>query len=131
METMETMDKNDLLEYVKRLKKENMKLKGKVENSRCNISSQMRTEKKHKSAEERLVQIEQFHWDLQMVQRAHPQVCPIWGAFPPAKIWNADHIPLPFSVNLKRSLNTKGSDCWIVEVGPSGLDKRQATLHLW
>ena len=36
---------------------------------------------------------------------------PIWGAYPPDKIWNADHIPAPFSVNVERSLNMKVFAC--------------------
>ena len=56
-------------------------------------------------------------------------MCPYWGAYPPDRIWNADHIPAPFCVNLKRSLNPKAQPCWIAVVGPSGLDKRQATIH--
>ena len=71
---------------------------------RYNVSSQMRTEKKYKSAIERKPIIDQFHIDLAYVQRLMPQVCDIWGAYPPKNIWNADHVPLPFIVNLTRSL---------------------------
>jgi hypothetical protein len=39
------------------------------------------------------------------------QVCPIWGAFPPDRIWNADHVPAPFAVNMRKSLNMKVSGC--------------------
>lgn len=96
-----------------------------------NISSQLKTEKKKKSALERKPLIDQFHTDLMLIQRIMPQVDPVWGAYPPTNIWNADHVPLPFIVNFKRSLNPVGSDCWIAQFGASGLDKRQATIHLW
>jgi hypothetical protein len=98
----------------------------------CNrfpITNQMTTEKKYKSVEERIPTIVDFHRKICAIQNIYPEVCPIWGAFPPNRIWNADHIPAPFAINLKRSLNPKGQPCWIAVVGPSGLDKRQATLH--
>jgi hypothetical protein len=63
------------------------------------------------------------------IQNENQPVCDVWGAFPPENIWNMDQIPLPFCINLKRSLNPKGESCWIAVVGPSGLDKRQCTLQ--
>ena len=95
------------------------------------ISDQMKTEKKYKSAVERAATIDQFHVDLMHLQRTMPQTDPTWGAYAPTNIWNADHVPLPFIVNFKRSLNPVGEDCWIAQMGASGLDKRQATIHLW
>ena len=59
---------------------------------RYNISNQMRTEKKFKSAVERMHVIDQFHRDVWYLQTTLPQMCPIWGAFPRENIWNADHI---------------------------------------
>lgn len=97
---------------------------------RHRISNQMRTEKKYKSAMERLTIINEFHFSLAHIQRNHTQKCPIWGAYPPSNTWNADHVPMPFCVNLTRSLNPKNDVCWIAHVGASGLDKRQCTVHL-
>jgi hypothetical protein len=97
---------------------------------RYHIGSLLKTEKKNKSVSERLPEITDFHRDIYLFQNHMPQICPIWGAYRPENIWNADHIPLPFSIDLKRSLNPKGEDCWIAVTGPSGLEKRQATLHL-
>jgi hypothetical protein len=96
---------------------------------RFNISCQLRTEKKMRSAVERLASINSFHTNLAWVQRKYPQRCPVWGAFPPHMMWNADHIPMPFCINLKRSFNSKNSPCWIAVLGASGLDKRQCTVH--
>ena len=39
-------------------------------------------------------------------------------------------MPLPFCINAKRSLNPRGYPCYLVNPGPSGLDKRQFTLQL-
>ena len=99
--------------------------------ARYNITSQMKTEKKFKSAVERKPKIDQFHTDLAILQRTLPPQDPAWGAFAPSHIWNADHVPLPFIVNFNRSYNMEGQDCWIAQMGASGLDKRQATIHLW
>ena len=95
------------------------------------VSEQVKTEKKYKSAVERLATVDEFHRDLKVLQRIMPQVSPTWGAYAPTNIWNADHVPLPFIINFKRSLNPIGKDCWIAQMGASGLDKRQATIHLW
>ena len=54
----------------------------------------------------------------------------MYGRYTLENMWNADHVPLPFCINMKRSLNPKGEQCWIATVGASGLDKRQATIHL-
>ena len=94
------------------------------------ITSQVSTEKKAFSVEERLEKIEKFHQIIFCIQNILPRVSDIWGAFPPDKIWNADHVPAPFCVSVKRSLNMKGAPCWIAVPGPSGLEKRQATIHI-
>lgn len=97
---------------------------------RYGIASKMKTDKKTFNVEERWGEIAKFHQDILYTQRSMPQVCPEWGAYPPLFIWNADHVPAPFAINCKRSLNMKGQACWIVSAGPSGLDKRQCTLHI-
>ena len=96
---------------------------------RYNVVQRFKTDKKPFSAQERWPLIERFHKDILYTQLTHPQICPVWGAYPPSRIWNADQCPAPFCINLKRSLNPKGEPCWIVHVGPSGLEKRQATIH--
>jgi hypothetical protein len=48
----------------------------------------------------------------------------------PCHIWNTDQIPMPFTLNPNRSHNVRNTPCWIAVVGPSGLDKRQATVQL-
>lgn len=97
--------------------------------SRYNISSQLKTEKKFLSPEDRKSTLQDFHHDIHAMQCTFPQQCPVWGAYAPRHMWNADHVPLPFTINLKRSMNSKGTRCWIAHVGPCGLDKRQATIH--
>jgi hypothetical protein len=82
---------------------------------------------------DRISAIKEFHYNIYQLQNSAlfdlSQCSPEWGLYPPSHIWNADHVPLPFCVNLKRSLNPKGEPCWIAVAGPSGLDKRQATIH--
>ena len=63
---------------------------------RNNLSFQLKTEKKNKSVTDRLELITHFHNDIYRLQNFFPQTCPIWGAYPPSRIWNADHVPLPF-----------------------------------
>ena len=74
------------------------------------ITCQLGTEKKYLSVEERLGECSEFHNSLYLIQRIFPQVCPVWGAYPPNRWWNADHVPAPFCVNLGRSLNAKVAD---------------------
>ena len=97
---------------------------------RWRITDQLKTEKKYMSPMERIQFLHDFHHDFHAMQCSMDQQSNIWGAYPPENIWNADHVPLPFTINLKRSMNLKGDDCWIAHVGPCGLDKRQASLHL-
>jgi RNA polymerase subunit RPABC4/transcription elongation factor Spt4 len=66
---------------------------------RWGVTSQMKNEKKHTSAEERRGSLDRLHVNLAYVQSSLPQRCPIWGAFRPCDMWNADHVPLPFVVN--------------------------------
>ena len=54
---------------------------------RYQITDQMRTEKKYQSALERKHVVDQFFVDLRTLQTELAQVCPIWGAFPPANQW--------------------------------------------
>jgi hypothetical protein len=54
---------------------------------RYEITDQMRTEKKYQSAVERKHVVDQFHVDLRLLQTELAQVCPTWGAFPPANQW--------------------------------------------
>lgn len=100
---------------------------------RYDISHQCKNDKKSMSIPARLPQISMYHrsfWEMQ------GQMCdwtgvsdPVFGAFKPSNIWNADQCPLPFALSLKRSYNLKGHRNWIAVVGADGLDKRQATLH--
>ena len=98
--------------------------------TRYDISNRMKTDKKNKSVEDRIDLIRQFHLDLCLFLKEGEQRCPTYGRYPLEYIWNADHVPLPFCINMKRSLNPKGEQCWIATVGSSGLDKRQATIHM-
>lgn len=80
---------------------------------RHRISSQVRTEKKEKSAAQRMLLVDHFYNDLQCLQRMLPQVDTTWGAFRPEDMWNPDHIPWPFSMYFKRSFNPINTSCWI------------------
>ena len=80
---------------------------------RYRLSSQKRTEKKEKSGPQRLLLIDHFYKEYQLLQRLLPQVCPIWGAFRPEDHWNADHIPWPFNLYFNQSYNPIGEHCWI------------------
>lgn len=94
------------------------------------VSSQVKTDKKSVSWEVRLPLLQQFWSHMRAVQQIDPPLCPIYGCFPASCIWNMDQLPMPFALNPKRSYNPKNSPCWICVVGSSGLDKRQATVHL-
>ena len=99
--------------------------------NRYRISNQCKTEKKSHSFAERRKSIKLFHrhiWKLQNLLL--PRRDPTWGHFTPFDIYHMDQIPLPFTVNPKRSLNPIGKFCWLRDVGKSGLDKRQATIML-
>lgn len=98
--------------------------------NRYNLSSQLKTDKKMVSVEARLPQMQNFWRNVMATQRAFPQKDPIYGAFPARNVWNIDQIPLGFALNPKRSYNRKNEPCWIMIAGTSGLDKRQASIHL-
>ena len=89
----------------------------------------MSTEKKGHSVLARLDKIKKYHYEIFLLQNEFDERCAFWGAFPPECWWNADHVPAPFCLAARRSLNMKGSPCWIAVFGPSGLEKRMATLH--
>jgi hypothetical protein len=97
---------------------------------RYNISSQMKTDKKSVSVVSRLPLLLSFWSQIQRAQRIGPKMCPDYGHFPPSHIWNIDQLPLAFALNPKRSYNPVNTPCWIVVVGGSGLDKRQASIQL-
>ena len=53
------------------------------------------------------------------------------GEFSPEKTGNMDQTPLPFDLNSGKTYADKGSKTvWCRSAGGSGLDKRQATVHL-
>jgi hypothetical protein len=98
---------------------------------RHRITSQAKTEKKSTSFREREPVIKAFHWGIWQLQNiVYPLRDFIWGHWSPSEIYHMDQIPLPFCLNKKRSLNPRGTYCWIRDVGKSGLDKRQATIML-
>lgn len=97
---------------------------------RYDVSFQCRTDKKPVSTLARIGPIRDFHQRVQEIQRSGVQRSPQYGRFPPDYIWNCDQIPLPFCLNPKRSYNLKGIPCWVASRGPSGLDKRQASIQL-
>ena len=98
---------------------------------RYRITNQCKTDKKAHSFAERKETIKIFHRGIYMLQNLLLPVRDlIWGHFKPSDIYHMDQIPLPFTVNAKRSLNPIGKFCWIRDVGASGLDKRQATIML-
>jgi hypothetical protein len=97
--------------------------------NRYNLSSQAKTDKKSNSTLARLPLLMEFFDKIRFAQRMGPRVCD-HGFFHPCCIWNVDQIPMPFSLNPKRSYNTKGQPCWIAKVGKSGLDKRQCSVQL-
>ena len=98
---------------------------------RHRISSQKRTEKKSKTFRERRQAVYAFHMGIWCLQNIiHPLRDRIWGYWTPQQIYHVDQIPLPFYLGSKRSLNPRGSYCWIRDVGKGGLDKRQASIIL-
>ena len=63
---------------------------------RYRISNQMKTEKKKYTVAERLPDLFNYHHDFLGLLKGLSQVCAVYGAFPLANRWNADHIPLVY-----------------------------------
>ena len=97
-----------------------------------NISHQVQTEKKSMANNLRVPLLQIFHQNLCRIQqsRGFNKRDPIFGRFSPRAIWNLDQIPISFTKVRRTSYNSKNKPCWIVNHGPSGLEKRMATLVL-
>ena len=96
------------------------------------VSNQMQTEKKQMCNSLRVPLLQGFHIGLCRIQQSHglnPRD-PIYGRFSPLAIWNVDQIPFSFIKSHRRSYNPIGEACWILNQGPSGLEKRMATIIL-
>jgi hypothetical protein len=94
------------------------------------ITSQVQTEKKQMCNSLRVPLLQTFHRELCELQRGKGlnERDPVFGRFPPQSIWNIDQIPFYFIKSHRRSYNPKGHACWILNQGPSGIDKRMATI---
>jgi hypothetical protein len=98
---------------------------------RHHIKLLWRNNKKNTPIAERLEDIRAFHRYLLLdLQMSGPQRCPVYGRFPADHIFHMDQVPLPFCLDVKRSLSMQGEPVFMLLPGSSGLDKRQATLQL-
>jgi hypothetical protein len=75
--------------------------------------------------------IYKFHSELFAKFNAQPHIDPVHGHFTKRDVFNFDQIPLPFICDGdSRTVDTKGAErVWCRQPG-SGLEKRQATMHL-
>ena len=60
----------------------------------------------------------------------HNQRSIVWGAFPLTHRWNFDQVPLPFVIDLGRTLAPEGAERVHVKTPSASLKKRQATLQV-
>jgi hypothetical protein len=98
---------------------------------RYDIKLYRRNNKKNSPISERIEDVQDFHrWLLMDLQMSYPQTCPIYGRFAADHIFHMDQVPLPFCLDLERSLSMKGEPVFMQLPGSSGLDKRQATLQI-
>jgi hypothetical protein len=97
---------------------------------RWGLTSQVRSNKKDESLEERLPRIRAFHQSLIYgLQRSNPQRCTKYGRFPPELVFHMDQVPLPFSRTNAKSMNFKGRKYNRI-CASGGSDKRECTLQL-
>ena len=98
---------------------------------RYNITPRRKTNTKKLSAETRLPQLRHWHTELvRDVISKGQSVDPKRGRFRPEQRYNADQIPLPFCVDLKKTFEEKGAKrVWVRQPG-EGLDKRMCTVFL-
>jgi hypothetical protein len=98
---------------------------------RFRITSQVITNKHASSVADRLPQIQNFHRYILFVQNRGIQRDERYGRYPPTHMFHFDQIPLPFVMNAHKSLNIKGFGTnRVATLHTTGLDKRQATIHL-
>ena len=88
------------------------------------------TNKRAHSAEDLLGAILGFVRCLRKIRQDNPSDDdPVWGVFGPEACFNVDSVPLAFADSSKTTIARKGSERVSIIV-PSGMDKRQATLHI-
>ena len=87
--------------------------------------------RRQKPIGELLPQAFKFHSSLFKEVNRRPFADPAWGHYSPSSVFNFDQVPLPFVCDAgKRTLDDTGAQrVWLRQPG-SGLDKRQATLHM-
>ena len=104
---------------------------------RWEISSQAQTNKKHVPLITKIPLVKEFHAEMLKLQLS--MTCSLdlacgccdrkYGRFGPLSMFHADQIPMEFACKNLRTLNAKGTACWLFSPG-SGLEKRQATIML-
>lgn len=95
---------------------------------RHGIASHCRTNKKDIPIAIKEPLVRQFHRDLLEFQKANV-VDPTYGRFSGYRMFHWDQSPVEFSQSGKRTLNIKGTPCWMWQPG-SGSDKRFISLQL-
>ena len=99
---------------------------------RYHISCQQQTEKQGMANTLRVSMLQAFHQEVCIIQQSkglNPPD-PLFGRFPPWATFNIDQIPAYFIFTKRRSYNPVGEACWVLNQGPSGTDKRMATIIL-
>ena len=100
---------------------------------RWRISSSCRTDKVRQSDAVRAALMDKFldgYLDVQNHLFNASVDDTAYGHFSPNQHWNTDQIPVPFAMPCKRTLNCIGDRAPTRQDVPSGLSKRQATIHL-
>lgn len=102
---------------------------------RWDITSQAQTNKKSVPLIAKIPLVKEFH--VQLLQLQLGMMCTgdclccdrRYGRFGPSRMFHADQIPMEFARKHARTLNCKGSACWLFSPG-SSLEKRQATIMM-
>jgi len=97
---------------------------------RFNLTLRAVSNKKTRSPEERLPEVQKFHRWVKTLRNSEPQRDPKYGRFPAEDTYASDQIPLEFGKFGKKTYNPKGAKSVRLKVPKGNLDKRVATLQL-
>ena len=102
---------------------------------RHNISLRRRSNKKKDLAYDGRETIQRFHCNLRKAvkskrRRNNSALHPKYGRWLPEHRYNIDQVPLPFVIDQDKTYHITGTKQVWVSQPSTGLDKRQATLHL-
>jgi hypothetical protein len=88
------------------------------------------TNKRSHSAEDLIGDVLGFVRFLRELRQKNQGLCPTWGAFGLETTFNQDTVPVSFCNSNNTTLERVGAERVSIRLHGSGLDKRQASLHL-